>query len=967
MKVFNQVFLSVVLMLSSLGQVAQGAIDPGQAYFNQGNFKEAAEYWEEARQLVSQNDPKYIDTSIYLVAAYQALGRLESALAIWQDVGQLEYKWGHFEKAVEYWEKARQLISRNVPKFKNAPKKYIDTSLHLAKAYQALGRMWEAYEVLDDTLDLYEGKESYQVRAEVFMQLSDFYVEMRNFNKNRGSCEMKDVVNTAIGNKKLDIAPSAMLNSASDYLNKALANLLEKDSLLKAKILNRHGNILILQEKSVEGLSLYEKALGILASNDEQEARMLRVKIELNLLQGTIDNGEKEKSKTKLNALSSLISKLSASHNKNFALISLAQLTKKLFYDEEKEIFLKAPFDKKAFDRKGKLFVHALLNNALEAAKKQQDRRSRIYALFELAKLYGLDKRYQDSISLLREAIFHTQDYQMSSEKPDILYRLEWKLIEYLNLVNSKNHQQVIESIYKNAAKHIEDMEDTYTVLPKDFNKQKEKLFFEYADFLLKKAYRMLDVTDEQKAAKQKVLKEAIKTIESSKVAEVKDYLQDSCLTKELEEQVEHLDDNLPSDVAIFYPLLFEDRIESLVVTNDGIKQSVNFYTANKENTFKILEVSASSIDNCESDILNKSFLQTAIENFRRDASLPKKDGGKYKTTIYNCFKESFLSLKEKKVDTIIIVPDKKLYKIPFKALYDNDSKEYLIQRYALATTPSIRLIDMRLTTDVSNRLLASGLSIFKDNDNLCLAATEIMNISCMFQNKKDTLQTLRGSNCLKERTDDCNKNEKYMKYHTYSELRQCLIKEKNGSQIVDNCMENVDVLLEEDFTTKRLENLFIKNKYSNVHISTHGKFGGVPNKTFLHTFGGNINMPKLRTILSKGNKTKSSPNLDLLVLSACESAIGQGDELASFGLASTAINTKVSSVLGTLWLANEDVTKKIMTDFYANHYTERLTKAKALQDAIKKLLTDSKNEDSKNDFSDPYFWAPFILIGKGV
>jgi len=904
MKVFNQVFLSLVLMLSSLGQVAQGAIDPGQAYFNQGNFEQAIGYWE-------------------------------------------------------------GVLSKNL--LEDNPKLYIDTSLRLAKAYQALGRMWEAYEVLNDTLDLCEGEESYRIRAEVFMQLSDFYVEMRNFNKNRGSCEMKDVVNTAIGNKELDIAPSAMLNSASDYLNKALANLLEKDSLLKAKILNRHGNILILQEKSVEGLSLYEKALGILAGNDEQEAKLLRVKIKLNLLQTAIidsnkndsvlnveidalqvtissSNNDEEKFKINLNNLCKSIYALDSSHDKNFALIGLAQLTKKLFYGEKKEIF-----DKEAFDKKGKLFVHALLNNALEAAKKQQDQRSRIYALFELAKLYGLDKRYQDSISLLREAIFHTQDYQRSSENPDILYRLEWKLIEYLNLVNSKNHQQVIEGIYKNAAKHMEDMEDTYTVLPKDFNKQKEKLFFEYADFLLKKAYRMLDVTDKQKDAKQKVLKDAIEVIEFSKVAEVKDYLQDSCLTKELEEQIEHLDDNLPSNVAIFYPLLFEDRIESLMITKENrIAQNIYEHTDIKA-------------------------IEDTIKNFRTVASFDGNNGSRYKTDVYNWFRESIEKLNG--IDTIVIAPHGMLYNVPFAALCDNcdndETKPYLIEQYALNITSTIDLTNIKkLFKKHSGRMLASGVSIVKDENlpRLCYAATEVMNVTCAYHNQQTKI--LNDSNCLNERFKDCDNNFKSIRHSTYSELNNCFLKQEKGLNI-DNCMLNTNILLEQEFTIEKLQYLMLNNNFSNIHISTHGKFQSNSKKAFLYTSDGkNINMPELRKAISK-KETKELPYLDLLVLSACQTATGEGSGRSAFGFASSAISAGVSTVVGTLWPVHEKATNDLMTYFYTNLYgnnSEQYTKAKALQNAVIKVLRDSerKNEDDEDNFSDPYYWAPIVMIGSG-
>jgi len=923
-------------MLFSLGLVAQEAIDPGQAYFNQGNF----------------------------------------------------------EKAVEYWDAA---LSNILPE--ENPKRYIDMSLRLAAAYQALGRMLEAYKLLSkahNKLSLCKkGEQCLQIRAKILMRLSDFYVEMRHFNKDRGSCAMKDVVDTVISNKELGLTPKDMLDSASKYIDKALVclskvNTAERDFLLEAKILNRKGNILFLQSKlEVSSLNrkgkwslfesgnssnettklkcaddwktCYRTALKNLPANNDK-ADMLRVKIELNLLQAiiddsnvddsnSIDDSDKEKSKAKLDKLNKLISNLPASHDKNFALISLAQLTKKLFYNEDEEVFYDAPFDKGVFDKERRLFVYTLLNNALKAAKEQQDRRSRIYALFELAKLYGLDKRYQDSFHLLREAIFYARNYpplrnecqQQLWGYPNILYRLEWTLAKYLKKQQStpKEHTEAIENAYENAANHIDDMEDRYTVLPEGFHTEKERLFFEYADILLKKAHQMQEKTYEQKAKKQKALKDAIKVIESSKVAEVKDYLQDSCLTKELEDQVEHLDDNLPDNVAIFYPLLFEDRIESLMVTKEyKIKQDVHEHIGFKK-------------------------IKQIIEKFRRDASFNGNNGSRYKITVYDWFSRSLERLKSLKgIDTIVIVPHGKLYTIPF-AVLSNDkatNKPYLIEKYALNITPSIRLTNIKkLSEKHSSRILVSGVSIVKDENlsRLCHAATEIMSVACAFQNQPKKIAALNASICLGNRTSDCNKNKKLeqISNSTYYDLSQCLKSEKGLN--IGKCMPNTNVLLEQDFTIEQLKNVIRENDFSNIHISTHGKFQNDSKSAFLYTSDGkNITMPELRSVISKKG-IKDLPYLDLLVLSACQTAIGKDSERSALGFASAAISAGTSSVLGTLWPVHEETTKDLITDFYTNLYSnsEQYTKAKALQKAIQKLIGEGK---------EPYYWAPFVMIGNG-
>jgi len=151
------------------------------------------------------------------------------------------------------------------------------------------------------------------------------------------------------------------------------------------------------------------------------------------------------------------------------------------------------------------------------------------------------------------------------------------------------------------------------------------------------------------------------------------------------------------------------------------------------------------------------------------------------------------------------------------------------------------------------------------------------------------------------------------------------------------------------------------KNSYSSVHISTHGIFTDNSRKTALYTSdGNNINILKLRDIfLPSRKKTKVLQNhsVDLLILSACESAKGSNKTQTAFGFTSTAISSGVHSVLGTLWSVDEEFTVKLMNDFYKKYYNDsKLSKAIALQEAIKANM---------KEYEYPYYWASFVLIGK--
>ena len=252
---------------------------------------------------------------------------------------------------------------------------------------------------------------------------------------------------------------------------------------------------------------------------------------------------------------------------------------------------------------------------------------------------------------------------------------------------------------------------------------------------------------------------------------------------------------------------------------------------------------------------------------------------------------------------------------------------------------------------------MVSGVSIVKEPNlaRLCHAATEVMGVACAFQNESNQIAVLDKSICLTNRTLDCNNNEKIsqMRNSTYSALSQCLENEKTLN--IGNCTQNANVLLEQEFTIEQLKIIISNNDFSNIHISTHGKFQNDSKSTFLYTSTKKIMMSELRDVISK--EDKELPYLDLLVLSACQTAVGKESEGSALGFASAAIGAGVSSVLGTLWPVHEETTKELMADFYSNLYSDdkQYTKAKALQTAIKQKIKKS-----------PYFWGPFVMIGSG-
>ncbi|MEM6436386.1 MAG: CHAT domain-containing protein, partial [Cyanobacteria bacterium P01_D01_bin.115] len=124
-----------------------------------------------------------------------------------------------------------------------------------------------------------------------------------------------------------------------------------------------------------------------------------------------------------------------------------------------------------------------------------------------------------------------------------------------------------------------------------------------------------------------------------------------------------------------------------------------------------------------------------------------------------------------------------------------------------------------------------------------------------------------------------------------------------------------------------------------------------------------------------------NNPPLDLLVMSACRTALG--DTSAELGFAGLAVQAGVKSALASLWQVSDLETAGLMTEFYTQ-LSQQPYKAEALRQAQLAMLrgevtvTDGVlqwNGGSQplpadlvnlrfGDTRHPYYWAAFTLVG---
>ncbi|MEO0583446.1 MAG: CHAT domain-containing tetratricopeptide repeat protein [Bacteroidota bacterium] len=138
---------------------------------------------------------------------------------------------------------------------------------------------------------------------------------------------------------------------------------------------------------------------------------------------------------------------------------------------------------------------------------------------------------------------------------------------------------------------------------------------------------------------------------------------------------------------------------------------------------------------------------------------------------------------------------------------------------------------------------------------------------------------------------------------------------------------------------------------YQVLHISSHAKVHfNAPSESFIAMADTLIGLTQIQS---------SSLRVDLVVLSACETGIGQyqkGEGVLSLGRAFH--EAGAASSLTTLWQVEDAATSKIIAQFY-HHLAKGMDKAQALQQAQLDYISQSDRR-----WTHPFFWSAWILMG---
>jgi CHAT domain-containing protein/uncharacterized protein HemY len=324
-----------------------------------------------------------------------------------------------------------------------------------------------------------------------------------------------------------------------------------------------------------------------------------------------------------------------------------------------------------------------------------------------------------------------------------------------------------------------------------------------------------------------------------------------------------------------------------------------------------------------------KDQLKTEIETFRkqlqaRDRLIKPRAQKLYQTIIQPIEAE----LKAANVDTIVYAPDDIMRYIPLAALHDG--KQWLAEKYQINYLTALALTPIEPDKNTTPRILAAAL-------------TEPKTIQLLGQ-------TLNFSALN----------------YTQPEI-----------EILANTIPNTTQLLNPSFNRTNLTaNL---PTHTILHLATHGYF--VPNNPeqsiILLGDGTTLNLREIE-------QQWKLPNVSLVVLSACETAIGgklgNGIEILGFGYQMQRIGSRAS--ISSLWTIDDGGTQGFMNTFY-RQIKQGKTIAAAIQTtqrafinkeitptAIASIRASGKRHISggiPDDLTHPYYWAPFLLIGNGL
>jgi len=265
------------------------------------------------------------------------------------------------------------------------------------------------------------------------------------------------------------------------------------------------------------------------------------------------------------------------------------------------------------------------------------------------------------------------------------------------------------------------------------------------------------------------------------------------------------------------------------------------------------------------------------------------------------------------KARRLVIVPDGVLHYLPFESLVASldaaGRPRYLLETHEVAYTPAASVLadlERRPRRTVPLELLAYGAPQLRRRrgfEELPHARREVQSIARLFP----------------------------------GELRKVCL----GEQASENALKKEDL-----------------SRFRILHLATHGVLDDrAPGRSGLLLAPGH---PDEDGLLQGVEILNLDLEADLVVLSACGSGLGtlvRGEGLV--GLSRSFFYAGARTLVVSLWTVNDESTAELMRAFYGR-LKQGLGSAKALRQAKRAMILSDRPA-----YRFPYYWAPFILVGR--
>lgn len=328
-------------------------------------------------------------------------------------------------------------------------------------------------------------------------------------------------------------------------------------------------------------------------------------------------------------------------------------------------------------------------------------------------------------------------------------------------------------------------------------------------------------------------------------------------------------------------------------------------------------------------------------------------------------------------VNNVYFAPDGVLHQIGIEYFPDfEESERHIYDRFNLYRLSSTRQLALKKTHKSSKNAIIYG-GILYNTDSITMVS----------ESRKYDLSTSRKV-YLEYHVADSLSLRSGIKYLPFTLTEATLVKD-----LLKNASQHSLLVTGNEATEESFKSLSGSNK-SILHIATHGFYWkkveaerraqANERLQFMSQFGKNTRrnvedkaLTRTGLFMAGANNSLSGKgipddiddgiltaleianldlrSLDLVVLSACQTGIGDISGDGVFGLQRGFKKAGANSILMSLWDVDDEATQILMVNFYKN-YLNGMSKRES-------LLTAQKAVRETPGFEDPEYWAAFILL----